>query len=66
MKRLRPDRLLAPLALAALFIAPVVFAVEQQIMAAAFSSLRPGNALPASWSPLAAANIKVHTRYAGR
>jgi hypothetical protein len=63
MKNLLPDCRFLLLALAVLFSASAVFAVEEQVVAAAFSSLRPGTAPPAGWSPLAASNIKVHTHY---
>lgn len=63
MAPLRAERGLAGLALIALLGAPAVFAAEDRVIAAAFSSLRPGNTPPAGWTPLAASNIKVHTRY---
>lgn len=63
MKRLLPDRRFVLLALAALLSTSAAFAVDDQLVAAAFSSLRPGKTPPAGWSPLAASNIKVHTRY---
>lgn len=63
MKRLLPDHRFVLLVLAALLSISAAFAVDDQVVAAAFSSLRPGNTPPAGWSPLAAANIKIHTRY---
>jgi hypothetical protein len=63
MKNHRPDHRLKLLMLAALLSASAAFAVNDQLVAAAFSPLRPGNTPPAGWTPLAAANIKVHTRY---
>ena len=63
MKNRRPDYRLKLLVLAALLSTSEVFAVDDQLVAAAFSSLPPGNTPPAGWTPLTASNIKVHTRY---
>ncbi len=63
MKRLSPDHRLKLLVPALLLSASAAFAVDDQLVAAAFSSLRPGNTPPAGWTPLTASNIKVHTRY---
>lgn len=46
-----------------LLFAAAAWAVEDQLLAGAFSAARPGTSLPAGWTPLAAANIKGHTRY---
>ena len=63
MKNRRPDYRLKLLVLAALLSTSEVFAVDDQLVAAAFSSLPTGNTPPAGWTPLTASNIKVHTRY---
>jgi len=47
----------------ALLAVATAYAVEDRVVAAAFSAARPGTTLPAGWLPLEAANIKVRTRY---
>lgn len=49
--------------LVALVAAGAASAVDERITAAAFSAARPGDALPAGWTPRDSPNIKVHTRY---
>ena len=61
--RRRPERLLALLTALTLLAVATAYAAEDRVIAAAFSAARPGTAFPAGWAPLAAANIKVHTRY---
>lgn len=61
--RRRPERLRTLLAALALLGITTAYAVEDRVIAAAFSAARPGTAFPVGWAPLAAANIKVHTRY---
>ncbi len=63
MRRRRTEHAWAAFALCTLLFAATAWAVEDQLLAGAFSAARPGAALPAGWTPLAAANIKVHTRY---
>lgn len=63
MRRRRTEHAWAAFALGALLFAAAAWAVEDQLLAGAFSAARPGTTLPAGWTPLAAANIKVHTRY---
>lgn len=48
---------------AAVLITGAAFAVDDTLAVAAFSTARPGSALPAGWTPLAASNIKTLTRY---
>ncbi|MDP1537129.1 MAG: DUF3047 domain-containing protein [Burkholderiales bacterium] len=60
---MRRPRLERPLIAATLLLAGVALAVEVGLVVAAFSTARPGGALPAGWAPLAAANIKNLTRY---
>ena len=43
--------------------AGIALAVEDRIVAAAFSAARPGDAPPAGWTPLAASNTTPRTRY---
>lgn len=43
--------------------AGVALAVEDRVVAAAFSAAQPGTALPAGWAPLAVAGIKNRTQY---
>jgi len=62
--RCRPERLRELLAALSLLAALTAHALEDRVVAAAFSSARPGTELPAGWKTMAAANIKVHTRYA--
>lgn len=59
----RPERLRTLLAALALLAVATAYAAEDRVIAAAFSAARPGNTLPAGWATMAAANIKVHTRY---
>ncbi len=61
--RRRPERLRALLAALAMLTVATAYAVEERVIAAAFSVVRPGAALPTGWGPLEAANIKVRTRY---
>lgn len=56
-------RLELALALTALIAAGAALAVDDRVVAAAFSAMRPGNALPAGWAPAEVPNIKVRTRY---
>lgn len=56
-------RLEPALALAALIAAGAALAIDDRIIAAAFSAMRPGSALPAGWAPADVPNIKVRTRY---
>lgn len=51
------------LALAALIATGAALAIDDRIIAAAFSAMRPGSALPAGWAPADVPNIKVRTRY---
>ncbi len=60
---MRPRRL-KWLLFVATIVAGAAFAVEDQVTAALFSALRPGDALPASWTLRDSPNIKAHTRYA--
>lgn len=59
----RPERLHALLIALGLLAFTTAYAVEDRVIAAAFSAARPGTALPPGWTTMAAANIKVHTRY---
>lgn len=63
----RPDRpraLTAAVAVAALLVAATTVAADgERIIAGAFSAARPGAALPAEWTPLAADRSKPLTRY---
>lgn len=59
----RPERLRTPLAVLALLVAAAAYAVEDRVVAAAFSAAQPGTTLPAGWLPLESANIRVRTRY---
>jgi hypothetical protein len=43
--------------------AGIALAVEDRVIAGAFSAAKPGDALPAGWAPMAATNIKTMTRY---
>ncbi|MBX9903026.1 MAG: DUF3047 domain-containing protein [Burkholderiales bacterium] len=43
--------------------AGIALAVEDRVVAAAFSAAQPGTALPAGWAPLAVAGIKNRTQY---
>jgi len=61
--RRRPECLRTLLAALALLAVATAYAVEDRVVAAAFSAARPGTTLPAGWLPLEAANIKVRTRY---
>ena len=61
--RRRPEHLRTVLAALALLAVVTAQAAEDRVVAAAFSSARPGTALPAGWATMAAANIKVQTRY---
>jgi len=61
--RNRPERLRTLLAALALLTVGTGYAAEDRVVAAAFSSERPGTTLPAGWTAMAAANIKVQTRY---
>lgn len=56
-------RLELALALTALIAAGAAWATDDRIIAAAFSAMRPGNALPAGWAPAEVPNIKMLTRY---
>lgn len=61
---LRIERLLPRLAAIVLLLcAATALAVNDRVVAGAFSSERPGTGLPAGWTPLEVAGIEVRTRY---
>jgi Protein of unknown function (DUF3047) len=62
-RRRLPERMLALFALVAALSAATALAIDDRVIAGAFSAMRPGAALPAGWASLEAANIKVRTRY---
>jgi len=49
--------------LVTLLTAASAFAIEDSMVAGAFSAARPGAAMPSGWVALEAANIKLRTRY---
>ena len=59
----RSECLRTLLAALALLAVATAYAIEDRIVAAAFSAARPGTTLPVGWVPLEAASIKVRTRY---
>jgi len=63
MKCRRPERAMALAVLVTLLTAASALAIEDSMVAGAFSAARPGAAMPAGWVSLEAANIKVRTRY---
>lgn len=63
-RRRLPERVLALFALLAVLSAATALAIDDRVIAGAFSTMRAGAALPPGWTSLEAANIKVRTRYA--
>ncbi len=63
MARFRPEYWLRLTVAAALLSAASALAVHDRVVAGAFSAAQPGGALPADWTPLEVAGIKIRTRY---
>ena len=57
------ERVLALFALIAVLSAATALAIDDRVVAGAFSAMRAGIALPPGWTSLEPANIKVRTRY---
>jgi hypothetical protein len=63
MARFRPEYWPRLTLIAALLSAATALAVHDRVVAGGFSAAQPGGALPAGWTPLEVAGIKIRTRY---
>jgi len=63
MTRRRTEHVAALFVLLALLCAATAYAIDDRLLAGAFSAERPGAGPPAGWAPQAVANVKARTRY---